>query len=340
MKPRLDDTLNLLSKLSKRKLKNVTQVLSSYYQSRITGKSVLRGMPVSLSIEPTTSCNLRCPECPSGLRSFSRPTGMLSRELYEKVLDELSPDLIYLILYFQGEPYLNPHFFDFVRYAANRKIYTATSTNAHYLDEESARATVESGLNRLIISMDGSTQETYEKYRIGGSIDKVWSGLENIANWKKKLRYRTPHVILQFLVMGHNQHEIEAIRQKGERRGADEVVLKTAQIYDFEKGSRFIPDIGKYARYARNGNGKWHIKNELLNRCWKMWHSSVITWDGRVVPCCFDKDAGHQMGSLSGHSFRDIWQGESYQNFRKLLLRSRRTIDICRNCTEGTKVEI
>ena len=341
MKSMLDDTMNMISKLSKRKLKNATRVLSSYYKSRITGKALLRGMPLSLSVEPTTSCNLRCPECPSGLRSFTRPTGMLSQDLFENILNELSPDLIYLILYFQGEPYLNPHFFDFIRYAAKRKIYTATSTNAHYLDNESARSTVESGLDRLIISIDGSTQETYEKYRIGGSIDKVWSGLENIVNWKKKLQSHTPHLIVQFLVLGHNQHQIEEIKQMGYRSGADEVVLKTAQIYDYENGSRLIPDIGKYARYEQNGDdGKWYIKNKLLNHCWKMWHSSVITWDGRVLPCCFDKDASHQMGNLSERTFRDIWQGESYQNFRKSLLRSRKTIDICQNCTEGTKIEM
>src|SRR5205085_9820154 len=134
----------------------------------MVSKPVHRGMPISIGIEPTTSCNLRCPECPSGLRSFTRPTGMLDESLFKKVIDELRDTHTYLTFYFQGEPYLHPDFLSLVRYAADRKIFTSTSTNAHYLNDANARATIESGLDRLIISIDGTTQETYESYRVGG----------------------------------------------------------------------------------------------------------------------------------------------------------------------------
>ena len=83
---------------------------------------------------------------------------------------------------------------------------------------------------------------------------------------------------------------------------------------------------------------KQYIKNELLNHCWKLWHACVITWDGLVVPCCFDKDAVHRLGDLKSVSFKDIWHGQSYQSFRSLLLQGRDKIDICTNCTEGCKV--
>src|SRR6185436_13842286 len=151
------DGLNVASRLSLKKGWNATSILGSYYHSRMTGSPAIRGFPISISIEPTTSCNLRCPECPSGLRSFTRPTGMLKDDLFKKVIDQLAPTLSYLTFYFQGEPYLNPKFLEMVRYASDKGIYTATSTNAHYLDDDNAKKTIESGLDRLIISLDGTT---------------------------------------------------------------------------------------------------------------------------------------------------------------------------------------
>ncbi|WP_017729991.1 SPASM domain-containing protein [Nafulsella turpanensis] len=332
------DGLRFLRKQSPRRLANAAQVLGSYYASRLSGNPAHRGMPLSLSFEPTTSCNLRCPECPSGLRSFTRPTGMLAPELLKSTIDELQNTLMYLLLYFQGEPYLHPRFFDMVRYAADRKIYTATSTNAHFLSSEQARKTVESGLDRLIISIDGTTQETYQSYRIGGKLEKVIEGTRQVVEWKKKLRSATPHLIFQFLVVRPNEHQIAEVQALASRLGVDEVRLKTAQIYDYEEGSPLIPSLNQYSRYRQLPNGRWTVKNKLDNHCWKMWHSAVITWDGKVVPCCFDKDAQHQMGSLQEKSFREIWQHSTYQNFRKSILKGRSNIDICRNCTEGSQV--
>ena len=338
MNKNIKDGLNFARKLTLLRVWNAAQVLLSYFYSRITLKPVPMGRPISLSFEPTTSCNLRCPECPSGLRNFTRPTGMAQEELFQKTIDELAPRLIYLILYFQGEPYLNPKFLDNVKYASDRGIYTATSTNAHYLKDHLAKKTVESGLDRLIISIDGTTQETYESYRVGGKLEKVIEGTKNVIKWKKELKSSTPHIIFQFLVVKPNEHQIEDVKQLAKELGVDEVGFKTAQIYDYENGSDLIPTIDKYSRYKQTANGKWEVKNKLLNHCWKMWHSSVITWDGKVVPCCFDKDAEHEMGNVDGKSFKSIWHSPGYDNFRKALIRSRTEIERCKNCTEGTKV--
>ncbi len=334
----LADSANLLSKLSARKIQNASQVVSSYYQSRYRQKVYHRGLPISLAFEPTTACNLRCPECPSGLRNFTRPTGMLSGELFKQTIDELRSTLIYLTFYFQGEPYLHPQFLELVQYAQARKIYTATSTNAHYLNEEKARATVESGLDRLIVSIDGTDQDTYSAYRVGGKLEKVLEGTRNILYWKQQLKSSTPHVIFQFLVVKPNQHQIEEVKALGNQLGVDEVRFKTAQIYDYKQGSDLMPTLDRFNRYRRQADGSYQIKNQLLNHCWKMWHSCVITWDGLVVPCCFDKDAHHRLGSVQQQSFREIWQGEAYQDFRARLLQSRSQIDMCQNCTEGTRV--
>src|SRR5882757_6182564 len=182
------DSINLLSKLTPRRAWNGILVLSSYYISKWTRRPVQWGSPVSISFEPTTSCNLRCPECPSGLRSFTRPRGMLEMNFFCQMIDQLAPELLYLTFYFQGEPYLNPDFLEMVKYATSKKIYTATSTNAHYLNDENAKKTIESGLDRLIISIDGTTQDVYEQYRVGGQLDKVIKGAKNIVYWRGELK--------------------------------------------------------------------------------------------------------------------------------------------------------
>lgn len=332
------DSTNLAGKMTATRALNAGRILGSYYYSRLSGKPAISGMPLSISFEPTTSCNLRCPECPSGLRSFTRPTGMLQRALFENVIDQLAGTLAYLTFYFQGEPYLHPGFTDMVKFASDRGIYTATSTNAHYLRDEQAIQTVASGLDRLIISIDGTTQESYESYRVGGSLEKVIEAARNMVRWKKEMKSRTPHIVFQFLVVRQNEHQIPDVYKLAREIGVNQVVLKTAQIYDFQNGSPLLPVNQKYSRYKQNLSGKYELKNELLNHCWKMWHSCVITWDGKVVPCCFDKDAHFVLGDLNNHQFRDIWFGEKYNAFRQSLLTSRNEIEICKNCTEGTKV--
>jgi radical SAM protein with 4Fe4S-binding SPASM domain len=334
----LKDSLNFASKLTPKRVSNSLRILGSYAWSKITKKSSISGLPIAVAFEPTTSCNLRCPECPSGLRSFTRPTGMLSEELFRRTINELEDSLLYLTFYFQGEPYLHPQFLEMVQYAAKRKIYTATSTNAHYLTENFARKTIESGLDRLIISLDGTTQETYQQYRIGGKIEKVIEGTKNVIRLKKEMKSSTPHVIFQFLVVKPNEHQIEEVKALADELGVDEVRFKTAQIYDYEDGSPLIPTIDRYSRYAQKENGKFSIKNKFVDHCWKMWHSCVITWDGTVVPCCFDKDAEYPMGNLQETSFTNLWQSSSYTNFRQSLIRSRSEIEMCKNCTEGTPV--
>lgn len=334
----LRNHIQLAKKISSRKLWNAFKTYAGFHLSKRFGLKAPIGKPISISIEPTTSCNLRCPECPSGLRQFSRPIGMLEPGFFKTCIDELYHDLIYLTFYFQGEPYLNPNFLDMVKYASEKKIYTSTSTNAHYLTEEQAEKTVKSGLDRLIISIDGTTQEVYEQYRIGGQLSKVIEGTKNIIAAKQKLKSNTPHVVFQFLVVRPNEHQLNEVEQLAKKIGVNEVLFKTAQVYDFENGNSLIPTLEKYSRYKKLASGKYVIKNELLNHCWRMWSACVITWDGVIVPCCFDKDAKHQLGDLKKQTFNEVWKSSKYQDFRRKILKSRKEIDICQNCSEGTKV--
>ncbi len=334
----VNDTFNFVKKLTLRRMVNALQLISSFYVTKWICKPIQWGNPMTVSIEPTTACNLRCPECPSGLRSFTRETGNLKKDFFSKTIDELYKDLIYLIFYFQGEPYINPDFLDMVSYANEKGIYTITSTNGHFLNDANAKKTIESGLDRMIISVDGTTQEVYENYRKEGKLENVLEGAKNIVKWKKKLKSSTPHVIFQFLVVKPNEHQIPEIYRLAEEIGIDEVKLKTAQVYDYEHGNDLIPTIDKYSRYRQKEDGTYRVKNELLNHCWKLWHACVVSWDGLVLPCCFDKDAEHRLGDLKNASFQEIWHGKEYTAFRKSLLKGRDQIEICTNCTEGCKV--
>lgn len=320
------------------KITNATSLWISYQLTKLIGKPVQWGKPMTISVEPTTACNLRCPECPSGLRSFSRETGNMKEDFFRKLIDDMHRQLLWLIFYFQGEPYINPKFLDMVSYAHHRGIYTITSTNGHFLNPENARKTVESGLDRILISIDGSTQEVYQQYRKEGHLKTVLEGARNLVKAKKDARSTTPHIVFQMLVVKPNEHQIDEVRVLAREIGVDEVKLKTAQIYKYSKGNDLIPTQEKYSRYRQDESGEWKIKNKLLNQCWKLWHACVITWDGMVVPCCFDKDATHRMGDLRLNSFTEIWRGESYNYFRHQLSKGRDQIDICTNCTEGCKV--
>jgi radical SAM protein with 4Fe4S-binding SPASM domain len=334
---KIHDGYNLFSVLTFKKVLNLFLIRSSYYITRISKRTIHWGSPFSISIEPTTSCNLRCPECPSGLRQFSRNTGMLTLDLYKKVVDQIKDHLIYLILYFQGEPFLNPQFFEFIKYAKKNKIYTATSTNGHYLTDENAKKTIDSGLNRLIISLDGIGQEEYSTYRVGGRYDRVIEGIKNMVRWKKETKSSTPHIIVQFIVFRSNEHQLDQVKKLCREWGVDELQLKTAQINNFKNGNSLIPTIDKYSRYRKLPDGTFEFKNTLPNKCSRMWSSCVITWDGLTVPCCFDKDADYRMGDLKEISFNKVWRGKMYNDFRTRVFTKRKEIDICQNCTEGMK---
>jgi radical SAM protein with 4Fe4S-binding SPASM domain len=327
------DVCNFARTLSLRKLINYVKLHASYYFSVLIHKPVHAGLPASLSIEPTTSCNLRCPECPSGLKEFTRPQGKMAEIDFENIIDQLKGQLMVVMLYFQGEPLLNPELFKMLAYARKKHVYTSTSTNGHFLNDENARELVESGLNRLIISVDGTRQETYEKYRRDGKLDEVLIGIRNMIKWKRELQSSRPFLIIQFLVLKHNEHQIPEIKKLAKELGV-KLELKTAQVYNFREDTDLIPADPKYARYVQRRDRKWELKKAIRNRCFRMWSGAVITWDGKVVPCCFDKDANHQLGKLDNHFFVEIWKSKAYKDFRKQVFTDRSKIAICGNCSE------
>jgi radical SAM protein with 4Fe4S-binding SPASM domain len=332
------DKFNLIKLLNAKRILNLFLLGTSFELQKIRKNGQVSALPFALSIEPTTACNLGCPECPSGLKQFTRPTGKLSHKLHNKILDEVKSHVFYINYYFQGEPFLHPDFLKLIQDAKKRKIYTATSTNAHFIDEKKAEEIVASGLDRLIISLDGLTQKSYEQYRINGNLEKVLEATKHLVSAKEKLKSQTPHLIFQFLAVSANEQDIPQLFERAKEMKVDEVRVKTAQFYSFENGNPLMPKDEKYSRYTLGSDGKYKLKNKLKNECWRMWSGSVITWDGKTVPCCFDKDALHQLGDLTNSTFKSIWQSKEYISFRKSVFTNRQEIDICKNCTEGTKV--
>lgn len=254
--------------------------------------------------------------------------------LFTKIIDEAASDLIYLTLYFQGEPYLNKDLFKMISYASEKNIYTALSTNAQLIDNEAAIKTIESGLNRIIISIDGTTQEVYEKYRIDGILQKVINATENIINLRNQTRSTTPYVVHQFLVTKENEHQIYDFFKLSKKLGVDAAELKTIQINNLSSHTNLLPENQKYSRYIKLKNGSISVKKKKTNNCYRSWSSPVITWDGIVVPCCFDKDASSGMGDVSKTTLTEIFSGKSFDSFRMKILQNRKEIKICNNCTE------
>ena len=335
---KLRDSFRIFAHLNAYRLWNVFILRISFSLSKITKRNFHLGMPSTLSIEPTTACNLGCPECPSGLKQFSRPTGKLDLDFHERMLSQIKSSVFYINYYFQGEPFLHPDFLTLITQAKKSKIYTSTSTNGHFIDQKKADEIVSSGLDRLIISIDGLTQKTYEQYRVNGKLNKVVEASKLLVDSKNKMSSKTPHLIFQFLAVKPNEHEIPSVFDLAKEIGIDEVRIKTAQLYDYKNGNRLMPDNSKYSRYIKRKDGTFKLKGHQGNHCWRMWSGSVFTLDGGVVPCCFDKDASHILGSLQDKPFKQIWNAKKYREFRQSILKSRGQIDICKNCSEGSKV--
>ncbi|MDO8549262.1 MAG: radical SAM/SPASM domain-containing protein [Ignavibacteria bacterium] len=318
---------------------NVIKVVSSFTVSRVIRKPVVWGMPISYSIEPTNHCNLKCPECPSGLGTLTRPLGLLSVEDFKTIIDQVKDTGFYVQLYFQGEPYINKNLPEMIRYAQSKNIYISISTNGHFVNVKTIDNILNNAPDKLIYSMDGLDEESYQNYRVGGSFKKADEGLRFLIKKRNELGRKKPFVEFQFIVMKQNEHLLDEVKKYGKDVGVNKVVFKTMQVSSYENALHFLPSNQKYSRYIVN-NGTLKIKNKLKNHCFALWRTSVITWDGKVVPCCFDKDANFGLGELKEKSMKEIWLSEPYRNFRQGVLNNRKGLSMCTNCTEGLKINI
>lgn len=327
------DTLNFLNKLSWSKVLNILKVRTSYRIAGICKRPVVWGKPYAYSIEPTSLCNLLCPECPTGKREILRDKNHFDPALYESILEQIADHACYLMLYLQGEPFLSKSIFELMQKASLHNIYTCISTNGHFMSEDNAYKTVNSGLDRIIISLDGTTPEVYRQYRKRGNFQEVIAGIRRLVAAKKQLHSHKPYIILQFIVFRHNQHQVGDVKALGNRMGVNRVSIKRAQLYDYTNGHPMLTDILSLARYHKKGD---HVvpKNKIPNRCQRIWSTGVITTDGNMTSCCYDKHSDYVMGSAQKEKIAALWASDAFMQHRKNVLLQRGKIDMCTNCGE------
>jgi len=317
--------------LNYRRMTNAFWIMASYLYSYSTKKVILKGKPIAFAIEPTSICNLKCPECPTGANLLKRPRGMMEITDYKQIIQQLSPCLMYLNLYIQGEPMMHPQFGKMVNEASKYGFYTSTSTNGHFLTADLAKHLVDSKLTRIIFSVDGTNQESYGIYRVGGDFERVKESIAYIVSAKKTAHSLYPIVVMQFLVFKHNEHELPTIKKLAKSLKVDKLEIKSAQLNAF--GKMRPPLNARFSRYA-DALGTT-LKRQTKNHCWRQWHSATLTWDGRFAPCCYDKDAAHAFGNTQNESISKLWFSNKSINFKKDIFINRDAINMCKNCPEG-----
>ncbi len=320
-------------KLSLGRILNYILLRLEYCIALVSKKPIIHAKPFAASIEPATSCNLHCPECPTGTNEKRISATNISLSTFQKMLNPLLPELFYLNLYFQGEPFLNKDLMKMIGYANNKKIITNVSTNGHFINESTIEDLIKSKLDRIIISIDGASAESYQKYRIGGNFETVLNGIKLLVEKKKQSKSIAPYIEIQFIVFSSNEHEIPLIKTIAKQLEVDKLTLKTAQLNTYKEGNSLMPST-KYSRYKKLSDGTYARKKGIKNKCWKHWSSIVIGADGNVLPCCFDKHGLYAYGNIFEQGFSTIWNGDKAIRFRKKVLQNRKNISICTNCTE------
>lgn len=331
--------INYIKYFTVKRLINALKIILSFQVSKLLRKPIVWGKPLTFSVEPTNYCNLECPECPSGLGELTRPLGLLKLEKFKELIDQISGHCFYIQLFFQGEPYINKELPDMIKYAQSQNVYVSISTNGLLISEKKVDAILDSAPDKLIFSIDGLDEESYQNYRVGGTFADADAALRLFMQKKHERKLKKPFVEFQFIVMKQNEDQIEKVFDYGKEIGVDKVVLKTMQVSSYENAQYFLPSNEEFRRYIVE-NGEVRMKGKMLNHCFALWRTSVVTWDGKVVPCCFDKDAEYELGLLNGKTFDDIWKGADYYKFRKAVLKNRKGVGICTNCTEGLKINI
>lgn len=288
-------------------------------------KSYLTSYPVKLTIDPCNYCNLRCVLCPVGTQDQGRKQSVMSFQTFKKILDECGPYLWEIDLYNWGEPFLNKDVFEMIKYARSMKINVNVSSNLNYFNEDICISLIKSGLNKLIISLDGASQESVERYQKGCNFNRVISNIEQIVSMKEKLKSHLPLIHWRFLVHRYNENEIHKARE----------LSKKLKIDQFKPG-RLSCDMGKeifLANRAKYENAEpWLPKDEALstynysekckknikNICKILWFESAIQPDGSVSPCCAVWPQEFDFGNINDSSFQKIWNNKKYQDARRI----------------------
>ena len=301
----------------------------------------VRYLPTFVSVEPANYCQLRCPECPVGQRgsrsdtspsaSHQDPRRLLSLDAFRRILAQVQGSAHTMQFYFQGEPLLNPALPEMIALAHQAGLYTIVSTNAQALTQDMAERLVVAGLSRIIVSIDGFTPESYAAYRVGGHLPLALDGLHYLREAKDK-HHSSIRIELQVLRLSTNETEWTWIRRHYRQLGATRLTFKTAQLYDYRHGNPLMPSAPRYSRYRLGADGLYHLHRPHHRSCYRLWSGCVITTNGTVLPCCYDKAAAYPLGNIHTSPLRDIWHSLAANALRSAVLHRCDTIPMCREC--------
>jgi MoaA/NifB/PqqE/SkfB family radical SAM enzyme len=285
------------------------------------GRTRVWGYPFEWEVDTTNICQLKCPLCHTGLGTVHRDKGTMHFETFISTVDQMKNYCIWLSLYSWGEPFLNRDIDRFIAYAHEKRIATIVSSNLNKpLTPEMAERLIQSGLDVLIVSLDGTTQDVYETYRVTGHLDRVLENLRLIVETRKRLGSKTPFLEWQYIVMRQNEHQMEDARRMAEEMGVDTITFKPVDFphgeKDIELARQWLPRAELGARLA-NPFRKPYAEDG--SRCWRLWRSAVVNWDGGYAPCCYLTDAKHDFGDVAAQPIKEIWNNRRYQAARRLF---------------------
>ena len=258
--------------------------------------------------------------CPTGRgeTQIERGKYFMTFDIFKKIIDEVGEYLFEVDFYFWGEPLLNKDIFNMIEYAHKRNIRTRISTNFSFTVDFDRL--IQSGLDEIIISCDGASEETYKIYRVGGNFQKVLRNMKLLADRKRELRSKNPEIIWQFLVMKHNEHEISKAKKMASEIGVKLRLLPIRaglgpDIINDHKENKYISWLPKkITRYNKDGSRKFRIKS-----CLFLWLQTFVNADGSVSPCCgafYKKD---DMGNVLENGLQNVWNGGKYQLARAVV---------------------
>jgi MoaA/NifB/PqqE/SkfB family radical SAM enzyme len=320
--------------------------------------------PVGFMLDPANQCQLGCPSCTNTVntdhseRTFNQwPRGLMPPERYQRFIDAVGLSSFCGHFYNNHEPFLNRETPSYIRAAVDLRIQTFVSSNLSYakLDVE---AIVRSGLHELMVAIDGTTQDVYEKYRKRGRLDWVLANARAIADAKRKLNSPTPYLRWQFLTFEHNVHQVPDAIALARETGFDTFNLATpfrvsaddpnvhsiayqgpdehrAVVYNDRLPAPFTGSLDRYedlilGRLRENVGHRWKKVKSLdvgidqaapEDRCdWL--HLAVISDAmGRVVPCCLGdyKGLGTFIFSNIDADSHNLMNSPAYREARLLL---------------------
>lgn len=308
---------------------------------KIGWQKIVAPLPEILTIEPTNVCTMKCPTCPTGAGKLNRPKGMMNLADYKKIIDQVRGYTKKLVLFNYGEPFMHPDIIAMIKYAKKAGLFIKTSTNGEFFkDKEFCINLVKSGLDYLIICLDGADNETLKKFRVNTNFDHIMQTFRTMMETKKELGSKTPIIELQFILMKHNEHQREKMKEIAHNLRVDIYTEKTAGLDindpDFQKlAEQLLPTDTSLARYDKLADGSFKLKGEIPNFCHQVLNSMVINCDGNVVPCCIDLYSRHIMGNVWQNEIKVIWRGKKYKIFREQIFKNRKNIAMCNICSEG-----